>query len=73
MKKSQEIKNPMSCLNKAGDDEPLFILRAQDSSSAETILEWIRINFNTAPDAKLLEAFTTALEMKAWNNKKPAD
>lgn len=73
MRKEQELRDANSCLNKAEAEEPLFVLRAQDFSSAKTVLEWIRLNFDTAPGAKLLQAFTTALDMKKWGSKKTAD
>ena len=40
MIKKDEIADPNSCLNKAGDDEPIFVLRAQDVFAADTILAW---------------------------------
>lgn len=40
MIKKDEIANPTSCLNKAGNDEPIFVLRAQDVFAADTILAW---------------------------------
>jgi hypothetical protein len=57
----------ISCYEKAGPQEELFVLRAQDFSSAEVIIEWIKMNFRKTPDAKLREAFECALRMKAFN------
>lgn len=67
------FKNLDSCLEKAGDDEPIFVLRAQDTSSPKVVLHWIAKNFETCPNEKLREAFEHALLMKAWANRKTAD
>lgn len=66
-------KHTDSCLQKAADDEPIFVLRAQDESAAQTVVLWIARNLETAPEEKLLEAFHHALKMKAWSNRKTAD
>ena len=54
----------IGCYDKAGKDEELFVLRAQDESSPEIVMEWIKRNFKTASDAKLRDAFDCALRMK---------
>lgn len=61
------------CIKKAGDDEPLFVLRSQDISSPLLILEWIKVNFETCTEEKLQAAFKTAMEMRNWPNRKHAD
>lgn len=66
-------KKTSPCLLKAGEDEPIFVLRAQDFTSPQLILEWIKINFDTCPNEKLTMAFISALEMKEWPNRKTAD
>ncbi len=66
-------KHTSKCIKNAGDDEPLFVLRAQDYTSTATVLEWIKLNFETCPNDKLESAFKTALEMKDWCNRKIAD
>jgi len=40
--KAQVIADPHSCLNKAADDEPIFVLRAQDLLAPELIANWAR-------------------------------
>jgi hypothetical protein len=40
MKKSDEIANPTSCLNRAQDDEPIFVLRANDPTSSQLVRLW---------------------------------
>lgn len=73
MKKYKELKDPSSCLNKAGDDEMLFVLRAQDVTSPKTILYWITENFETCPPAKLREAFECAMSMRLSDERKKPD
>jgi len=73
MVKYDELHNEDSCLNKAADDEMLFVLRAQDESAPRTILHWISKNFETCPDDKLREAFECALKMKNSQHRKKAD
>jgi len=52
------------CLQKAFDDERLFVLMTRDQSAPEVVLEWIKLNIHRQPDHKLREAFECALEMK---------
>ncbi len=74
MRKKEELaEGAKGCLGKAGDNEMLFILRAQDITSPLVVLEWIKLNFNTCPSHKLREAFECALEMRNHDDKKRAD
>lgn len=61
------------CLEKAADNEMLFVLRAQDKSSPKVVLHWIAKNFENASEEKLREAFECALHMRKWPNRKEAD
>ncbi len=56
-----------------GENEPLFILRGTDPSAPMAVMEWIRLNFNTAPEHKLRSAFTQALLMRDFPSKKLPD
>lgn len=60
MRKSAELSNPSSCLNKARDDEPLFVLLGRDPASVATVRYWIgerlRIGKNERDDPKIREA-----------------
>lgn len=56
----------VACYDKADEDEPLFVLRAQDMSSPLVVLEWIRQNIESAPHAKLRDAFECALKMVSY-------
>jgi len=40
MIKREEIANPDSCLNRAEDDEPIFVLRAHDKTVPSVIRAW---------------------------------
>jgi hypothetical protein len=42
--KREEIEDPNSTFNSAADDEPLFIVRAQDATFVQTILAWLLLN-----------------------------
>jgi len=66
-------KSTDTSIQKATENEMLFVLRAQDVSSPKLVLEWIKINFETVPEDKLREAFECALEMKKWPTRKQAD
>lgn len=60
MIKSKELSDPTSCLNKADDDELLFVLLGRDPAAAAAVRAWIRerINLgkNNFDDAKITEA-----------------
>lgn len=66
-------KHTSPCLKKAADDETIFVLRAQDITSPIIVLEWIKQNFETCPNDKLLKAFQTCLDMKEFKARKSAD
>ena len=61
------------CWNHAKDDEPVFVLRGQDVSSPNVVMEWISLNINTAPEEKLREAFECVMAMRKYQDKKIAD
>lgn len=63
------------CLGKAADDEPVFILRANDKTAPEVIEHWARKveasycdkhRLKEMPVAKLKEAKALAHQMRAW-------
>lgn len=60
MRKRDELADPNSCLNKARDDELIFVLLERDAASPGTVRDWIeerkRLGLNVAGDAKLKEA-----------------
>ena len=68
MIKSDEIGRPDSCLNKAGDDEPLFVLRANDPLAAATVEYWAELAARTAwHDVEKVDgAYFLAQMMRNW-------
>lgn len=76
MKKADELSNPDSCLNRAADDEPLFVLKATDALAPTLVREWVaryihdkvrNKSFGPREVAKADEAFTVAEQMEDWN------
>lgn len=72
-KKDEMAEGAQGCLGKAKDDEMLFIFRAQDVTAPLAVLEWMKINFHTLPEAKLREAFECIMEMRKHKNTKSPD
>jgi len=61
------------CIEKAADNEMLFVLRAQDKTAPKTVLYWMAENFENLSEDKLREAWLCVLEMKRWPNRKIPD
>lgn len=40
MTKKENLENPDSCLNRAADDEPIFVLRAKDVLAPRLVACW---------------------------------
>lgn len=71
MIKREELSNPNSCINKAADEEPVFVLRAQDLLSDVLVDLWARrAEENGASDAKVSSARELAQKMRAWPTRK---
>ncbi len=51
MKKIDEISDPSSCINKADNDEPVFVLRANDPLAPAVVDYWA----NQAEGSKIHE------------------
>jgi hypothetical protein len=61
-------------LGKAHDDEPLFILRAQDCFAADLVEKWaIWARAGGTPPNKVQEAFMLVEEMRRWPKRKTPD
>ena len=86
MTKKELREDPSSCWNKAADDEPLFILRAQDMIAPTLVRDWankltqLMVHVPVPPggtrkdvSAKTKGAFDTANAMEAWPNRKYPD
>lgn len=60
MRKKDELSNPSSCLNKARDNEWIFVILERDDTAVETVEFWrnkrIEKGINKASDAKMKEA-----------------
>lgn len=75
--KKDEMSNPDSCLNRADDEEPLFVLRANDELASLAVMLWAghyRISKEQLNDGEMLphqeekynEAIDLAARMKRW-------
>lgn len=60
MKKCDELSDPNSCLNKAKDDEQLFVLLGRDLAAPAAVRFWIeervRLGLNKYTDDQIAEA-----------------
>lgn len=69
MIKLDEIEYTASCLNKARDDERLFVLLARDPAAPVAIRAWVnerlRLGKNAPDDAQIVEATECANRMEA--------
>lgn len=59
-------------LARCADDEPIFVLRAQDETAPNTVLYWLQANPDL-PEYKVTEAMNTVKAMRRWPTKKAAD
>lgn len=68
MRREQELSNPESCLNKARDNEWVFVLLGRDLAAVETIRFWcgerIRLGKNQWDDNQIIEAMRCADAME---------
>jgi hypothetical protein len=68
MIKRDEIEYSESCLNKARDDERLFVLLARDPAAPVAIRAWVaerlRLGKNAPGDEQIREAFECAARME---------
>ena len=60
------LKHNDRCLEKVADNEPIFVLRAQDQSAPELIRRWIRDNLETLDPEHIAEAEQCARNMESW-------
>lgn len=68
MLKREELTNPESCLNRARDDEHVFVLLGRDPAAPAAIRAWveerIRLGKNAPGDPQLADAAFAAAEME---------
>lgn len=64
MRKCDEVSDKRSCLNKATDNELMFVLLARDFAFPETVRFWvqerIRLGLNHVGDRQVVEALLLA-------------
>lgn len=76
MRKLLEINDPSSCLNKAEDNEPLFVLRAHDITTPDVVRFWLEnaeAKGAQIEPAKKEHALACIAQMEAWPNRKLPD
>jgi predicted lipid carrier protein YhbT len=75
MRHARNDYNNLSQLDKKiPQDEPVFLVRAQDKASADTLRFWARRNLELGGDIELsCLAESHALKMERWHIKKSAD
>lgn len=62
------------CLGKAADDEPVFILRAQDMLAADLVETWaVQANLVGCNWDKVRDAKELAQKMREWPRRKNPD
>lgn len=68
--KRVEIDDPQSVLNKAADDEPIFVLRSTDKLAKPLVNMWIMLADQLKPvgvtDEKVDSAIRTRDQMDSW-------
>lgn len=73
MKKKDEVAAKASCLNRAEDDEMIFVLLGRDLSAPVAIRAWcenrVMNGDNKWEDAQITEALKCADEMVLYRNK----
>lgn len=67
MLKKHELSYASSCLNKAGPDEPVFVLRAKDPLAAQTVRLWAAMAVDLHPE-KVADAVDVSNEMDKWRD-----
>lgn len=68
MLKRIELASPVSCLNKAAPDEPLFVLRAKDPLAARVVRFWATLAHGVHEETKIDEALAGANEIERWHS-----
>jgi hypothetical protein len=64
MLKKEEVLNPNSCLNRAADDEMVFVLLARDEAAPYIVEEWCRLRITMGKNKSIDDPqITGALEV----------
>lgn len=70
----EEAARNEGALGKAGLDEPIFVLRAQDIHAADLVEKWaIWTRAGNTPEHKVDEAFRIVEAMRDWPTRKQPD
>ena len=68
MTKAENLSNPASCLNRAADDELIFVLLEHDAAAPRAIRAWvterIRLGMNRMSDEQIIRAIELAEKME---------
>lgn len=72
MKKRDELTHPDSCMARASDDEPVFVLLGRDAAATGTIRRWTQLRLelgrNRPDDAQIASALETAEAMERYRS-----
>lgn len=72
MTKRELIDDQNSCLNRAEEDEPVFVLLGRDTAAARAILDWVNervsLGLNKIGDTKMDNAIEVARQMRAYRD-----
>jgi hypothetical protein len=68
----EEANADLGCLGKAHDDEPVFVLRAQDVFAPQLVEAWANLARVSAPE-KAAQAIVLAAAMRVWHTRKLPD
>lgn len=63
MLKHEEMSDPTSCLNKAADDEIIFVVLEQDDAAPDTIRFWVNKRIELGKNKPSDRKMTSALEL----------
>lgn len=67
--KKQALAEPSSVLNKTADDEPIFVLRANDPCATEAISFWLSLAAVTHEPEKCKQAYEVLDQFRHWRRK----
>jgi hypothetical protein len=72
MLKCDEVNDPRSCLNRAEEDEPIFVLRAHDELAPLVVLYWAQLasGLTHHGPSQIAEALEEAEAMRKWRTER---
>ena len=73
MRKTQELQNPNSCMNRAESEELTFVLLGRDIAAPYAIRTWVNARIvlgkNQATDQQIVDALNIAQQMEQERKK----